>query len=195
MGYEEFHRWYTTGDGSGSGSSPAATTEWRMLVEGSLTPGGTVVDIGCGDWQHSKLIDWGDARYVGIEVVPVLVERLREQFPEREFHLLDPEGGCSGLAGLLDRIIPGGANLAICKDVIQHLSNEESLLLLSAILPRVDRLLLVNDSCNDGNPDIEVGGCRHVDPRVPPYSLDAEEVLRMCGGQKVAFLIKGHKVL
>lgn len=195
MGYEEFDRWYTTGDGSGPGSSPEATVEWRALVESMLTPGCVVVDVGCGDWQHSRLIDWDDARYVGIEVVPALVERLRGQFPGREFHLLDPGGGCSGLAALLDGTLPDGADLAICKDVIQHLSNGESLALLSALLPRVGRLLLVNDTCNEANVDVEVGGCRHVDPRTPPYSLEAEEVLRMCGGQKVAFLIKGGKSL
>lgn len=193
MGYEEFHRWYTTGDGSGSGSSPDATTDWRRLIESVLTPECVVIDIGCGDWQHSSLIDWGECRYVGVDVVPHLIDGLREKFPQHEFYLLDPVVGCTGLSELLDRVIPGGADIAICKDVIQHLSDSESLTMLSAILPRVGMLLLVNDTHGERNIDIEVGGCRHVDPRQPPYSLEAEEVMRLCGGDKLVLRVEGKR--
>lgn len=35
---------------------------------------------------------------------------------------------------------------------------------------------MVNDIGGDDNAEIQVGGCRHVDVRKPPFSLEAESV-------------------
>ena len=33
-----------------------------------------VLDIGCGDWQFSKLMDWSEYYYTGIDCVPSLID-------------------------------------------------------------------------------------------------------------------------
>lgn len=40
----------------------------------------SVVDLGCGDWQFSRLIDWSGVDYLGLDVVEFVVDTNREQF-------------------------------------------------------------------------------------------------------------------
>ena len=43
-----------------------------------------VVDIGCGDWAASSAIDWSGVEYLGIEVVPELVQQLTTTYGSRQ---------------------------------------------------------------------------------------------------------------
>src|SRR5579872_1106350 len=47
----------------------------------------SVVDLGCGDWQFSQFVEWGDIEYVGIDVVKEIIEKNKLQFasPARTF--------------------------------------------------------------------------------------------------------------
>ena len=66
------------GNGSGPGSSPANTVEYRAFLARFLGSNAirTVTDLGCGDWQFSKLLDWSAVNYTGIDVVEAVVELL-----------------------------------------------------------------------------------------------------------------------
>ena len=66
-----FHAWYAPG-GVGSGPRIArrlhVRISWRFerfMEENDVR---SVLDYGCGDWQSSKLIDWGARSYLGVDI-------------------------------------------------------------------------------------------------------------------------------
>lgn len=192
-GYAEFRRWYV-GDqtqGSGPGSTPDFTDKWREFLAQAvkLSEAKTVLDWGCGDWQHSKLVDWNGSRYVGVEIVPELVEKLNREHGKESVSFLwfDPEADVPGV--FLQKNCPR-ADLVVCKDVIQHLPNAEAAEIVATLVATGADVLLVNDLGSDVDNNIEtvVGGCRMIDPRKEPFSLPAEIVFDF-GSNKKAFLI------
>ena len=158
--------------GSGEGSLPQHTRPYVKWLHAFLRSHRvqSVVDMGCGDWQFSRLVDWGGATYQGFDVVSSVIESDREQFSSTHvsFHLY---------SGDSDEL--PSADLLIVKDVLQHLSNEK----IAAFLPNTRKYKFclitncVNPSGETINTDIEDGGFRYLDLRLPPFSLDAEEVL------------------
>src|SRR4051794_8719682 len=75
----------------------------------------SVVDVGCGDWQFSSTMDWSGISYCGFDLVEPLIAANRERFARDNirFELFD---GATDLPP---------ADLALCKDVMQHLPNAE----------------------------------------------------------------------
>jgi SAM-dependent methyltransferase len=87
---EAFRRHYESSDSqwgghSGDGSLPYWTIEYRTFLERFLHMNNirSVVDIGCGDWQFSRFINWGNIRYVGLDVVPSVVDANQKIFGSR----------------------------------------------------------------------------------------------------------------
>jgi SAM-dependent methyltransferase len=105
------------GGGSGLGSDPQVAPHYVNLLKAFLNnnPIRSVVDIGCGDWQFSRHIDWGDRTYLGIDVVGSVIEANRRQFarPNISFSHANP----------LEDGFDVGGDLLLMKDVLQHLSN------------------------------------------------------------------------
>ena len=58
--------------GSGPGSFPEVNRPYVRFLQSFLLQNQirSVVDLGCGDWQFSRGIDWGSTRYLGLDVVP-----------------------------------------------------------------------------------------------------------------------------
>jgi SAM-dependent methyltransferase len=132
----------------------------------------TVLDIGCGDWQHSCLIDWTGIHYTGVDVVPHVVERNRaaHSAPNVTFMLAD------------GRTVPLDADLLIIKDVVQHWTTEEIIQFLDRMKrSRLRFALLANCEpslwLQQGNRDCAAGEWRPVDLLAAPFLLDAENVL------------------
>ena len=103
------------GVGSGPGSSPANTIEYRAFVSRFIEANGIrrVIDLGCGDWQVSRFLDWSGVEYVGLDVVPEIVERNRSRYGQANlrFEICDsPEA------------LPEG-DLLLSKELLQHLPN------------------------------------------------------------------------
>src|SRR5215831_10339636 len=68
------HSWL--GDSrSGPGSDPERTVEYRRLLQQFLREHEIrrVLDLGCGDWSFSRLIDWDGISYVGVDVVASVI--------------------------------------------------------------------------------------------------------------------------
>ena len=157
--------------GSGHDSTPDTTREYRELIEHFLLTHNIkrVVDIGCGDWQFSQLINWGDVEYLGIDTVQEVVEENRRRFGQRyKFECLD----------MTHEALPPG-DLLLMKDVLQHWPNCE----IIKFLPRIEQYqygILTNDCYPSSilNTDITMTGYRPLDLRLPPFSLVAEEILR-----------------
>ena len=139
---ERFGRIYTQHDWlgesqSGPGSDPVRTRAYRRLLRRILRRHRirSVVDLGCGDWASSRLVDWSGTDYLGLDVVPEVVERCRATYarPGVRFEVLD-----------LMTEEPPPADLLICKEVLQHLPNAAVHRALS-LLGRYRLALLVND--------------------------------------------------
>jgi hypothetical protein len=159
--------------GSGPGSLPGVNRPYVRFVQSFLRTNQirTVVDLGCGDWQFSRGIDWGDARYLGLDVVPHVLERNRQRYgrPNVEFNVSPADAGD----------VPG-ADLLIIKDVFQHLSNE-SVRGYVKVFPKFKYVLVTNcieKSKHLMNTDIADGGFRPVDLRLAPFALPMASVLK-----------------
>lgn len=159
------------GHGSGEGSLRVHTQGYvrflqRFLRERNIA---SVVDMGCGDWQFSRDIDWTGIRYEGYDVVPQVIARNAEAFsrPNVSFRLYSGEPA---------ELSP--ADLLIAKDVLQHFSNDRIRAVLSC-LGRF-RYALVTNCVNPrgvtANVDIETGDFRYLDLRRAPFNLRATQV-------------------
>jgi GR25 family glycosyltransferase involved in LPS biosynthesis len=150
------------GFGSGVGSLPLNNVEYIKFVQAFIEKNNimTVIDFGCGDWQFSRFINWGGTRYVGFDIVWSVIEHNKALFENEKISF---ELFTSGMD------LPS-ADLIICKDVFQHLSNKSVRQYLDTFKARARYLLITNDdwpAVNLLNTDIEEGGWR-------PLLLDRE---------------------
>lgn len=166
-----FDGWYEPGgSGSGDGSGVEYTAGYRLFLERFMCEHDirSVLDVGCGDWQFSKLIDWGDVLYIGVDVVPSLAHRLNAEHGSycRRFSTVGP-----------DNWPTPPCDLAIVKDVMIHLPNED----VQKMIRRVEgchHKLFVNDFSPAPNVDCERGHYRPLDLTAPPFGLVGEVVYR-----------------
>ncbi|HVV17711.1 MAG TPA: class I SAM-dependent methyltransferase [Polyangia bacterium] len=159
--------------GSGPGSLPGVNRPYVRFIQSMLRLNDvrTVVDLGCGDWQFSRGIDWGTTEYLGLDVVPHIVERNRRVYgtPSVSFAVAPPEANQ----------LPS-ADLLLVKDVFQHLSNrrvQEHV----AVFPKFKYVLVTNCSKKSRhllNTDIPDGGFRPLDLRLAPFGVPMASVLQ-----------------
>src|SRR5690349_1094208 len=116
--FETIYQRNVWGGGSGAGSNPQIARPYMMFLQAFLTNNriGSVVDIGCGDWQFSQFINWGPATYLGIDIVGSVIEQNKQRFarPNVSFVCTNP---------LDENFDPPRGDLLLLKDVLQHLSN------------------------------------------------------------------------
>ena len=127
----------------------------------------TIVDVGCGDWTFSRFLDLGDRHYVGLDVVPSVIERNEQRYAREnvQFRLISPSK--------IDAY--PASDLIICKDVLQHLSNEH----VDLVLMRMENAkyaIITNDHALD-NRENQNGDTRPLDVTAPPFHLIATPVL------------------
>jgi len=151
---------------SGWGSLEATTGPYRQYVESFLTERNiaTVVEIGCGDWQIGRAMDWHGADYLGIDVSQVVLQNTRKYAGA---HVRFMEGDARTIE------LPP-ADLLLAKDVLQHWSNADVL----AFLPKLARyrFALITNGHNPDLPrrpnmDIRVGDYREMDLALPPFNV------------------------
>jgi glycosyltransferase involved in cell wall biosynthesis len=175
---------------SGEGSTPENTKIYRLFLQNFLKDCHirSVVDIGCGDWSFSRLIDWEGIHYRGYDVFKQIIDANQAQFstPFIQF--------THGNALRMD--LPK-ADLLICKDVLQHLPNKDIALLLTQ-LQKFKHCLIVNDvdpmSLTGNNWDVPLGGLRCLDLTKSPFNLPGQKVLTFTSGgvTKQVLYLKNH---
>src|SRR5688572_20116615 len=131
------HRWGGTSK-SGPGSDPELLQVYLQCVRSVLgrTDIASVVDVGCGDWATSKMIDWGTRTYTGIDVVPELVDELNSRFARDNVTFACRNFITDGLPR---------ADLCIIKDVLQHLSSAAVYRFLDTMKTQFRFALITND--------------------------------------------------
>lgn len=164
--FDDIYRGDRWGFGSGHGSLPSVTKGYRAYLEMFIRENSvrSVVDYGCGDWQFSRLINWGDASYLGVDIVEkVIVDNQRLYANEKiAFQHIMPNG--SDFAG---------ADLLVVKDVLQHMSEKDIKLFLSKVVPKFKYCLITNciEPRKDINASIATGEFRPLDLRLRPFNV------------------------
>lgn len=171
---QRFEEIYATNEwkhGSGEGSLAEHTRGYvsfleRFLQERRIT---SVVEMGCGDWQFSKHVRWGAARYQGYDVVRSVIAANQAQHAREGVSFQLYSGDPAELPA---------AELLIVKDVLQHLSDSA----VARFLPHLSRYryALLTNCVNPRGPtvnrDIADGDFRYLDLRLAPFHLQATEV-------------------
>jgi 2-polyprenyl-3-methyl-5-hydroxy-6-metoxy-1,4-benzoquinol methylase len=161
------------GGHSGAGSAAYFTVEYRSFISRFIRMNNirSVVDIGCGDWQFSRFIDFDAARYLGLDVVPSVIEanRARYRNAQCDFDLMPEDLGD----------VPEG-DLLLMKDVLQHLPETDIRQFIAHVFVKFKYCLLTNSyehQRTSQNHDIVVGGFRCLDLTAAPYHLRGTYVL------------------
>jgi len=178
------HEW-RGGSLSGPGSDPERTLEFRNFLEEFIEEKRirSIVDFGCGDWAYARLVNWGLARYTGIDLVESVIERNRCLYGSDKVSFM--------LRTSADTPLPP-ADLFIAKEVLQHLPSAEILSILS-LASNYPYCIFVNDIAHERragwqrgwrwvqpsemNVDINPGAHRLLSLREPPFVLQARRAL------------------
>jgi SAM-dependent methyltransferase len=176
------HEWGGTSK-SGPGSDPELLHVYLDCVRSVLRRSAitSIVDVGCGDWAASRLIDWGTHTYTGIDVVPELVDDLNRRFGHDRITFVCRNFMTDGLPQ---------ADLCIIKDVLQHLSNAAVHRFLETMKTQFRFALITNDLSHEArvgwrwwkahalpcNEDIANGGYRPLRLTTPPFTLQARQL-------------------
>lgn len=164
IAFEDIYREDRWSNGSGPGSAPSSTIEYRAFVERFIKENHirSITDLGCGDWQFSHLMDWSGTDYVGYDVVGHLIERNRREYGRENIKFYSmPE--------IED--LPGG-DLLLSKEVLQHLPNGIISSYLDAIRRKYRFALLTNaiEPVEFANRDISAGDWRPLRLDQPPFN-------------------------
>lgn len=161
-------------NGSGDGSLPENTIQYRAFLQEFMRQHKikSVLDLGCGDWQFSKLINWTGIRYTGLDVVLDLILQNKKLYESSNIKF-----GCDSL---LDYPLDG-FDLILVKDVLQHLRNSH----ITEFLVRLQNSSIENaliTNCNFNHPmknkDIQDGHWRPIDILNWPLKLPGRVVLQ-----------------
>src|SRR5262245_27781775 len=149
---------------SGTGSTLKITREYRAYVEDFIKKHDvkSVVDAGSGDWSFSSAMDWGNASYLGVDIASDVIAAVRNKHEK---------GRIKFQVGDIADELPA-ADLLICKDVLQHLSNElvHKFVRNNLSKGKYKWVILTNDRGSD-NRDIASGGYRAIDLAAPPFEV------------------------
>ena len=186
---EVFDQIYLTsywGKGSGKGSSLKETEPYCLFLEDFINKHNieSIVDLGCGDWQFSKFLDFGKATYIGVDASKYIIDINKNKFSSNKVSFMHlPE----------DYLKIPPSDLLICKDVLQHLNNEEIEKIIR-ILPNYKYALITNDNINISfifrviinkilrpfstpiNKDIKIGDYRPIDLNRLPFGMHFKKV-------------------
>lgn len=164
---------------SGGGSSFNNTILYRNFIEKIIRENNiqSVVDIGCGDWEFSKFMDWGDAEYLGVDVVDQVIDKNIMTFSSERIHFQS--------VNFLNIDIPA-ADLLLCKHVCQHISNHDVMDIVSQI-HKFKHCVFVNPvdpetkTCPNVDTEVSPSG-RLIDLTKPPFNLSGEVFYYMLPG-------------
>jgi 2-polyprenyl-3-methyl-5-hydroxy-6-metoxy-1,4-benzoquinol methylase len=172
--------------GSGPGSTPESTIEYRGYIERFLQEKNihSVLDIGCGDWSFSQHINWGSCIYKGIDCVPSIVETNNKTYASKTVHFFEADI-------FSEPIKQKKYDLILLKDVLQHWPLSKILEMIPIFQSKA-RYLLVTNCCHQIEPikETPIGTWQQLSGTMHPLSLFLpKQVLQF--GSKETLLIYG----
>ena len=158
--------------GSGPGSAVAYTEGYRGFLASFLRENGvrSVLDLGCGNWTSTRLVDWSGIDYLGVDFIHKIVARNRRVHGKPNIKFVQSDVRTFNIPQV---------DLVISKDVLQHWPTSDVLAFLERLrASNVKMALLVNCVNDDGlarNRDIAIGDFRPIHLNEPPFSAQLEE--------------------
>lgn len=122
---------------SGTGSSISPDTKWyiQLLMKHiEDTNSINICDIGCGDWEFSKTIDWTGLNYTGIDCVKSVIDNNNKLYKNDMISFSHQDA----------KSIPKGYDFVILKDVIQHWNDQDIKDIIPEILKHNKFIFLCN---------------------------------------------------
>jgi SAM-dependent methyltransferase len=163
---------------SGTGSGEAYAESYAALVRSLIErfEVRTVVDLGCGDFSVGSRIARDTIDYVGVDVAGRVIATNNERFGSKNVHFVTLD---------LTAQTPPLGDLALLRQVLQHLSNDEILtvlrrcsvypaILVSEHVPVPGKWTPNKDKPH--GPDTRVYDNSGVVLEAPPFSIPVEEV-------------------
>jgi SAM-dependent methyltransferase len=147
---------------SGPGSSLDATAAVRRDLPELLNTVGarTLLDVGCGDQVWIAGVDLRQ-RYVGVDIVPEMIEENKRHYPERQYFCLD-----AVTADLPD------ADTVLCREVLFHLSLDDGMALLRNLARKRRKFLIATtDIVTMFNADVPSGDFRFLNLNKRPFNF------------------------
>ncbi|WP_238010231.1 class I SAM-dependent methyltransferase [Dactylosporangium sp. AC04546] len=161
--------WGSAESASGGGSELTQTRVLRVALPELFRRLGvtTLLDAPCGDFRWMQHIELGGIRYVGLDVVPKMIEANQARFgsPLRRFVAGDVV--CEPLPD---------ADVMLCRDCLVHLSYQQVFEALANIARSRIRYLLATTFVERAeNHDIVTGDWRPLNLCAPPFNLPQPE--------------------
>lgn len=168
--FGEIHEAQAWGDcesvsGPGSTRARAASFLPDLIALVQSLGVGTLLDVPCGDFNWAAPLADAVSRYIGVDVVPALIEANSRQHSSanREFLCRD----------LVRQRLPS-ADIVLCRDALVHFSNADILDALANLRRTGAEYLITTTFVGDrSNPDIDTGGWRPLNLQQPPFSFPA----------------------
>tara|TARA_B100000214_G_scaffold375534_1_gene362417 strand:- start:5868 stop:6473 length:606 start_codon:yes stop_codon:yes gene_type:complete len=131
-------RW---GGGSGSGSKVSPDNlKYIGILEDIIKTNDikTVCDIGCGDWEFSKYINYNEmgVNYTGIDCVKSVIDSNIQKYKK--------DGIDFKHKSIDENYIPEGYDLIVIKDVIQHWEDKDILSFMKKIIDKNEYVFSTN---------------------------------------------------
>jgi hypothetical protein len=161
----ESHAWVSSKSQlslSGLGSETSTTRSVVEALPDLLARLGcdTLLDVGCGDWNWMRNVPL-PCNYVGVDIVPEVIEANRRyEGAGVQFEVRD------AIEGPLPK-----ADVALCREVLFHLSLRDGLAVLANIQAAAGWLVATTDKAIWFNSDIETGDYRRINLERAPYRL------------------------
>jgi 2-polyprenyl-3-methyl-5-hydroxy-6-metoxy-1,4-benzoquinol methylase len=152
--------------GSGSHDGPDAKFYVKLLMATIQTHNiKTVCDVGCGEWEFSRNIDWNGLDYTGIDCVKSVVD-----FNDR----YSQDNICFKQQDVYENPVEK-YDLVILKDVIQHWEDHQIKTILPRLLQTNKFLLLVNGYIFGRTPERNNWTQRSLDPTYHYHPVDIKK--------------------
>jgi hypothetical protein len=171
----ERNLWRDSESVSGHGSTLESTANLRSALPDLLAKHGikSVYDAPCGDFNWmSEVLKNSPVTYIGADIVPQLIERNRECYPDVTFKV----------ANIAEDPFPQ-ADLWLCRDCLFHLSYKDIFAALTRFAVSGVPFILTTTHRTTPFPfvnhDIRMGQFRLIDLFSPPFLLPADVLARI----------------
>jgi hypothetical protein len=159
--------WEDSESVSGAGSTMARTAvirrELSMLLENIQAK--SLLDAACGDFNWMRHVPLGLIEYVGVDIVPQLVERNRQAYANRHRSFVNADITLDDLPRV---------DVILCRDCLIHLSFQHGRAAVENFKrSRSTFMLATTHTTVTKNVDVSSGAWRNLNLQLAPYNFPA----------------------